>query len=82
MDTHPAIHPTSEILQAYGLGDLDDASAEAVNKHLEDCPDCRPRSPRCTRQFPRTASTSPGRTGGNGFIDSRPRAIGGKFGCG
>ncbi len=41
MDTHPAIHPTSEILQAYGLGKLDDASAEAVNKHLEDCADCR-----------------------------------------
>ena len=41
MDTHPSHHPTSETLQAYGLGKLDDASAEAVNKHLEDCPDCR-----------------------------------------
>jgi anti-sigma factor ChrR (cupin superfamily) len=41
MDTHPTPHPTSEILQAYGLGELDDASAEAVYKHLEDCPDCR-----------------------------------------
>ena len=41
MDTNPSLHPTSEILQAYGLGKLDDASAEAVHKHLEDCPDCR-----------------------------------------
>ena len=41
MDIHPSLHPTSEILRAYGLGMLDDASAEAVYKHLEDCPDCR-----------------------------------------
>ena len=41
MDIDPTLHPTAEILQAYGLGRLDDASAEAVYKHLEDCPDCR-----------------------------------------
>jgi hypothetical protein len=34
MDTDPILHPTSEILQAYGVGKLDDASAEAVYKHL------------------------------------------------
>jgi WD40 repeat protein/tetratricopeptide (TPR) repeat protein len=34
-------HPSSDILQAYALGKLDDASAEVVIKHLEGCPDCR-----------------------------------------
>jgi tRNA A-37 threonylcarbamoyl transferase component Bud32 len=41
MDTRPSDHSTSEILQAYALGNLDDATAEAVNQHLEVCPDCR-----------------------------------------
>ena len=41
MDAGPSTHPTPETLQAYGLGKLDDASAEVVSKHLEDCPDCR-----------------------------------------
>ena len=41
MDADPSTHPTPETLQAYGLGKLDDASAEVVSKHLEDCPDCR-----------------------------------------
>ena len=38
-----AIHPTDQILQAYGLGKLDDASAESVNKHLESCATCQSR---------------------------------------
>ncbi len=41
MDAGPSAHPTFETLQAYGFGKLDDASAEVVSKHLEDCPDCR-----------------------------------------
>ena len=36
------IRPTRPC-SSYGLGKLDDASAEAVNKHLEQCPDCRNR---------------------------------------
>jgi anti-sigma factor RsiW len=40
MDAGPSTHPTSEKLQAYGSGKLDDASAEVVRKHLEDCADC------------------------------------------
>ena len=40
MDTGPSTHPTPEILRAYGLGELDDASASVVSKHLG-CPDCR-----------------------------------------
>jgi serine/threonine protein kinase len=43
MDTPSPLHPISQTLNAYGLGKLDDGSAEAVNKHLEQCPDCRKR---------------------------------------
>jgi serine/threonine protein kinase len=44
MDAHLlALHPTDQTLSSYGLGKLDDSSAEAVNQHLEQCPDCRKR---------------------------------------
>jgi eukaryotic-like serine/threonine-protein kinase len=43
MNVHPVIHPTDQTLNSYGLGKLDDGSAEAVNQHLEHCPDCRQR---------------------------------------
>ena len=41
MDASNPIDPTPQILQAYSLGKLDDAAAEAVNQHLEGCADCR-----------------------------------------
>jgi anti-sigma factor RsiW len=41
MDAHPSPHPSQEVLQAYGLGKLDDASAEMVHKHLDACLYCR-----------------------------------------
>ena len=33
-------HPRREILEAFGLGKLNDASTDEVNRHLETCPDC------------------------------------------
>ena len=41
MDAHPSPHPNAETLEAYGLGTLDDARAEDIARHLEDCPACR-----------------------------------------
>jgi hypothetical protein len=43
MDAHAKLHPTDQTLSSYGLGKLDDALAEVVNRHLESCPDCRRR---------------------------------------
>jgi anti-sigma factor RsiW len=43
MGATAAVHPTEQTLQSYGLGKLDDASAESVHKHLESCSDCRNR---------------------------------------
>ena len=38
-----AVHPTDQILQSYGLGKLDDVSAESVSQHLESCAACQSR---------------------------------------
>ena len=38
-----AVHPNDQILQSYGLGKLDDDTAESVNKHLEFCTVCQRR---------------------------------------
>ena len=35
METRPDTHPSSGVLQAFGLGKLDDAAAETVLDHLE-----------------------------------------------
>jgi formylglycine-generating enzyme required for sulfatase activity len=43
MNARTSLHPTDQTLNSYGLGKLDDGSAAAVNKHLEQCPDCRQR---------------------------------------
>src|SRR5438270_4717381 len=40
MDARPASHPSVESLKAFGLGKMDDASAEALMNHLDSCPDC------------------------------------------
>jgi serine/threonine protein kinase len=41
MEDVPFLHPTPQILRAYGLGRLDDSSSEAIGKHLKACPGCR-----------------------------------------
>ena len=43
MDAAPSLHPTDQTLSSFGLGKLDDRSAEAVNEHLMECSDCRKR---------------------------------------
>jgi formylglycine-generating enzyme required for sulfatase activity/serine/threonine protein kinase len=43
MEALSRVHPTDQTLSSFGLGKLDDGPAEAVNKHLEQCPDCRKR---------------------------------------
>ena len=56
MGATAAVHPTDQTLQAYGLGKLDDASAESVSKHLESCPDCQRRvAEMSSDSFPRPA---------------------------
>ena len=42
MEAPAKLHPTDQTLSSYGLGRLDDALAEAVNRHLDTCPDCQP----------------------------------------
>jgi serine/threonine protein kinase len=41
MESRHVSHPSADVLQAFGLGKLDDASAEVVASHLDDCADCR-----------------------------------------
>jgi predicted RNA-binding Zn-ribbon protein involved in translation (DUF1610 family) len=41
MVTRRDAHPSPDVLQALGLGKLDDATAETVLNHLETCSDCR-----------------------------------------
>jgi hypothetical protein len=43
MNAPSSLHPTDQTLSSYGLGKLDDILAEAINTHLEQCPDCRKR---------------------------------------
>ena len=43
MGATAAVHPADPILQAYGLGKLDDVSSISVSKHLEGCDSCRLR---------------------------------------
>ena len=43
MDASQDRHPADQTLHAYGLGKLEDATAESVNEHLESCAPCRRR---------------------------------------
>jgi S1-C subfamily serine protease/tRNA A-37 threonylcarbamoyl transferase component Bud32 len=41
MPANPGTHPSANTLRSFGLGKLDDATAEKVARHLESCPGCR-----------------------------------------
>jgi serine/threonine protein kinase len=41
MDAAQSGHPTRKVLSSFGLGKLDDRSAQAVSNHIEQCPECR-----------------------------------------
>jgi serine/threonine protein kinase/formylglycine-generating enzyme required for sulfatase activity len=43
MGATAAVHPADPILQAFGLGKLDDASSASVSQHLESCDPCQRR---------------------------------------
>ena len=82
MNAQPALHPTDQTLHAYGLGQLDDASAGSVNAHLEACPACRRRvaelsSDQLPRPPPRRQAparfTGSGRLHARRPLDARPR---------
>src|SRR4051812_27491090 len=44
MDADSYRHPTDQTLSAYALGKLDEMLAEAITKHLRQCPACRDRA--------------------------------------
>ncbi len=41
MAVQRGVHPSADVLQAFGLGKLDDSSSEVVMNHLEQCENCR-----------------------------------------
>ena len=41
MDTPTKMHPGTETIQSFALGQLDELSADVVRLHLEQCEDCR-----------------------------------------
>ena len=43
MGATDAVHPSDQVLRAYGLGKLDDASSESVGTHLKRCTACQKR---------------------------------------
>jgi hypothetical protein len=43
MEALAKLHPSDETLKSFGLGKLDEASAESVSKHLDECGECRQR---------------------------------------
>ncbi len=43
MGATDAVHPSDQVLRAYGLGKLDEVSSQLVNTHLEGCTACQNR---------------------------------------
>jgi serine/threonine protein kinase len=82
MDAYPVSHPTDQTLTAYGLGQLDDGSASAVDRHLERCAACRKRVAEMSADRSRgrgwTARgrlDSPARDAGLSMREAGPRAV-------
>ena len=64
MGATAAVHPTDPILQAYGLGKLDDVSSASVSKHLEACDSCQRRVAELSSDdFLGRLQTGPGQAG-------------------
>ena len=67
MGATAAVHPTDETLHSYGLGRLDLASTESIDKHLEGCAACQRRVAEMSSDSfldrPRDAHGQPGSTG-------------------
>jgi serine/threonine protein kinase len=77
MNAANIVHPSSETLRAFGLGQLDSFSADPVRRHLESCPDCRRQvgedagytpfeTPGPNRPLSDSSHTSPARAGQKG----------------
>jgi serine/threonine protein kinase/WD40 repeat protein len=43
MNADRSDHPADQVLDAFGLGKLDERTAEVIGRHLEACPSCRRR---------------------------------------
>jgi len=80
MDARPILHPTDQTLSSFGLGKLDDRSAEAVSNHLEQCPNCPQRVAELSadRFLGRIQDAQP--MGEHAFSQSRTSATGGQTG--
>jgi serine/threonine protein kinase/tetratricopeptide (TPR) repeat protein len=70
MNVVKSVHPTDEILASYGLGKLDDASAESVGGHLEQCADCQRRVGELSSDSFLGRVREAGRGGGESRIDA------------
>ena len=73
------------MLSSFGLGKLDEPSADVVSKHLEQCPDCRKQVAEMSAdsflgrvrdaQGPAMSTYGQSQTSGSTFGQSTPRAI-------
>src|SRR5208283_4333181 len=68
MNPPPLLHPTAETLQAYGMGQLTNDTAETIRRHLAECDECR-------RRVAGLLAGSPARARGRSDV---PEAAGGR----
>ena len=78
----PSRHPCKKMLQAFGNGQLDAATAEAVGKHIDECEDCLIKVASITsdgildamRGAWSVCTNESGTTASTGFNHSKPRS--------